>query len=258
MVRAANRNGGWSEPARLGFSILPPYWRTWWFFILCAVAVGSVATAVYRYRVGQIVKMERMRTRIAADLHDDIASSLASMAIYSDVIGKQLPGTMGETAELLGRIRELSREVTENIGLIVWAVDPRKDQLSEVFHYFQRHARQLCAAAAVEFRSEGFETLKQHALPPDRRRTIFLILKEALNNTLRHSGCSSVQLSCSYRDGMLDLTLRDDGRGFDPGSIHEGHGLSNIRARAQAIGATVNVESAPGEGTTLALSLRMA
>ena len=257
-VRAANRNGEWSSPVKFPFAISPPFWQKWWFIVLCIAGVVSLLTLAYQYRVSQLLKIERIRRRIAADLHDDIASSLASVAIYSDVIQKQLPGATGEVGELLVRIRDLSREVMENIGLTVWAVDPRKDQLGEVFQYFQRYATQLCAARGIAFQGRMPAGARPLALLPDNRRTLFLILKEGLNNIVRHSGCTTVDFSCAQVNNTLELTLLDNGKGFSSDSASDGHGLSNMLARATSIGASLNIESAPGKGTVLRLKMRMA
>jgi hypothetical protein len=256
-VRAANKNGAWSQLASFSFTVLPPFWQNWWFILLCLVVATSALYAVYRYRLGQMLKVERMRTRIAADLHDDIASSLSSVALYSDVIQRDLTNAPDHIRATLSRIRDLSREVMESIGLIVWAVDPRRDELTQVFQYFQQYATQLCTAAGVSFLSNLPNDMKSVRLTPDQRRTIFLILKEALNNTLRHSGCSRVTYNCNMNNNMLEMMLRDDGKGFTSGEQQDGHGLQNMRNRASAIGANVQIESSSGEGTTINLRLRM-
>jgi signal transduction histidine kinase len=257
-VRAANRNGSWSLPARFVMAIAPPFWQTWWFILVVVAVVVSVLSVAYRYRVRQLLNVERMRTRIAADLHDDIASSLSSVALYSDVIQRELQDAPEEVRMLLHRIRDISREVMESIGLIVWAVDPRRDELAQVFHYFQRHATQLCSAAGIEFACHLQEGIEAVRLTPDHRRTIFLIFKEALNNTVRHSGCSRVEFACTMNDHVLEIALNDNGRGFRlDGDIH-GHGLQSMRARAAGIGAEIEINSQPGHGTALRARVRMA
>ncbi len=257
-VRAANKNGEWSAPASIGFIIRPPYWQTWWFILLSLAVTGTIIYTVHRYRLAQFLKVERMRARIAADLHDDIASSLSSVALYSDVIQRQVSAVPADAQELLGRIRDLSRETMENIGLIVWSVDPRRDEAAEVIAFFQRHAVQMCTAAGLAFISAGMDIPRQVHLTPDQRRTIYLILKEALNNVIRHAGCSSVRFSCTLENRVFQLALMDDGKGFDVNSDVQGHGLQNMQSRAASIGAILRISSTAGDGTTLTLSLRIA
>lgn len=257
-VRAMNVRGVVSDrPAEFAFAILPPLWQRWWFILASSLVTFLTARAIYLWRVRQLLAVERMRTRIAADLHDDIASSLASVALYSEVIQRQLQHTSEDVRNLLGRIRDLSREVMDNIGIIVWTVDPRHDELSEVLSYFQRHASQVCAAAGISFHARFPEKMKPLVLLPEVRRTAYLILKEGLTNILRHAQCTEVEFICELHDRTLDLTLRDNGRGFDIDAVKEGHGLSNMRVRAQAIGAMVEVKPRSGGGTALHLLLKM-
>jgi signal transduction histidine kinase len=256
-VRASNRNGQWSTPAAFAFSIRPPFWRTWWFVGICIAVVGSVLAVAYRFRVQQLLKVERMRSRIAADLHDDIASSLSSVAIYAAVIQQSLRDVPESVSALLDRIRDLSRESIENIGLIVWSVDPARDELTEVFRYFQRYAAQVTQAAGIEFTMKLPDGVASVLLTPEQRRTLFLILKESLNNALRHSRCSRIAFTGSLHGHMLRLALTDNGSGFSQMSPG-GHGLRNMRSRGESIGARVEVNSVPGQGTTVAVSLRMA
>ncbi|MCI0514866.1 histidine kinase, partial [candidate division KSB1 bacterium] len=256
-VRAANRNGDWSAPVNFNFTVRPPYWATGWFISAVILFLLALLLLIYRYRIKQLRKIETMRSQIAADLHDDIASSLASVALYSEVIQRQLQPESEEVSSLLNRIRDLSREVMENIGIIVWAVDPRRDELSELLEYFQRHARQLCTTAGVSLLSQLPVELKPIILSPEQRRSIYLILKEGLNNVLRHARCSQVIFSCVYQDRVLELSLRDNGHGFDLKSLTGGHGLENMRLRAQKIQADLKIISQPGGGSAIHLRLRM-
>jgi signal transduction histidine kinase len=256
-VRAANRNGDWSASVNFNFKVRPPYWETWWFISLVILFLSVLLLLIYRYRMNQIRKIENMRSQIAADLHDDIASSLASVALYSEVIQRQLQPESEEVSSLLNRIRDLSREVMENIGIIVWAVDPRRDELTELLEYFQRHARQLCTTAGVSFLSQLPVGLKPIILSPEQRRSIFLILKEGLNNVLRHAHCSQVAFHCTFHNHIIDLSLQDNGKGFEMKSITNGHGLTNMTTRAQKIGADIQITSQPDSGTVIRLRLRM-
>ncbi len=256
-VRAANRNGDWSVPAQFDFSIRLPYWKTWWFITLVSLFFSAILFLIYRYRINQLRKIETMRTHIAADLHDDIASSLASVSLYAEVIQRQLRPESEQTRSLLIRIHNLSHEVMENISTIVWTVDPRHDELSDLIQYFQRYARPLCTIAGVSFISHFPEQLKTIILTPEQRRTIYLILKEGLANVLRHADCSQVEFSCAFQNHVIDLSLQDDGQGFNLKTVNDGHGLANIKMRAQTIGANIQITSQLGKGTAIRLQLKM-
>ncbi len=257
-VRAINADGVMStNPARLSLTIVPPFWQRWWFRLAVVVTIAGVLLSIYKYRIARLREIEHIRARIAADLHDELASSLASVRLYSEVLQRQIPNPSEETQNLLGRIRDLSEEVMEGIGHIIWSVDPRHDQLSDLLDYIQRQARQLCAAAGILLHTQWPEKLKSLSLPPAQRRSIYLILKEALTNALRHARCSEVELACTANDGMLEFVLRDNGGGFDLSVSKGGHGLANMRRRAAEIGAQLEIESQPGAGTVLRLHLKM-
>jgi ligand-binding sensor domain-containing protein/two-component sensor histidine kinase len=257
-VRTANRNGAWSVPAQFDFRIQLPYWKTGWFFILVLAFLATILFLIDRYRINQLRKIETMRTRIAADLHDDIASSLASVSLYSEVIQRQLQNESEATRSLLNRIRDLSREVMENISTIVWTVDPRHDEFSDLIQYFQRYARPLCITAGVTFMSHFPAKMKATILTPEQRRTVYLILKEGLANVLRHADCSQVEFSGTFQNHIIELSLRDNGQGFDMKTALEGHGLLNMKTRARTIGANLQIISEPGAGTVIHLRLRIA
>jgi signal transduction histidine kinase len=145
----------------------------------------------------------------------------------------------------------------ENISTIVWAVDPSRDELSELLQYFQRYARPLCTTAGVTFICQLPIQPKSIILTPEQRRTIYLILKEGLANVLRHADCSQVEFSCTFQNHVINLSLRDDGQGFDLKTVNGGHGLTNMAMRAQTIGANLQITSQSGKGTVIRLQLRM-
>jgi signal transduction histidine kinase len=146
----------------------------------------------------------------------------------------------------------------EKIGLIVWSVDPRRDEVSEVVTFFQRHATQMCSAAGIAFDSPGIDTQRSLPLTPEQRRTVYLILKEGLNNIIRHAACSKVSFRCKIEDRTLHVVLTDDGRGFETDEKSHGHGLQNMRSRASAIGAHLRITSSAGKGTSLEVTMRIA
>lgn len=256
LVRARNRNGNWSGPMRCTFTIEPPFWWTWWFISLIVTMICGILFLAYRYRVRQLLRVERMRSRIAADLHDDIASSLASVALYSDVI-ERTAYFPDESQQLLRRIRELSREVMENIGAIVWSVDPQQDELVDVLTYLQRHGKQISASVGVTYTSRIPDRMQSLRLSGEQRRTLYLIFKEALNNILKHSRCTKIHFTCDVYENMLEITLQDNGTGFSKDAISSGHGLKNMHSRAETIGATIEITSHFGIGTTVCFRMKM-
>jgi signal transduction histidine kinase/sugar lactone lactonase YvrE len=252
LVRAVDAEGRSSPvPAAFSFTIRRPWWQQWWFLLLAMVSLGALALAVHRARVARAVGLERVRTRIATDLHDDIGASLSQIAILSEVVSRRSESGNAGSREYLARIAESSRELVDSMSDIVWAINPQRDRLGDLVHRMRRFAGDTTAGddVALVFRApEGRDDLR---LGPDLRRELYLVFKESLNNAVRHSGCSRVEASLSLvGDGLL-LVVRDDGKGFDPAAEHEGNGVQSMRRRARALGAELAIESDPGAGTTV-------
>jgi signal transduction histidine kinase len=141
------------------------------------------------------------------------------------------------------------------MGDIVWAINPRRDRLSDLTQRMRRFASDVLSAQDIEFSFNVPDPQHNIRLGPDMRRELFLIFKESINNIVRHSGCAAVEITFLVTDGALDLTLRDDGRGFDPdsASASEGNGLDNMRRRARKLGGQLLIRSSTGRGTEINL-----
>ena len=258
LVRAVDSGGLTSlQPASVSFRILPPLWWRWWFLALVASAVGCVVALLYRYRVSHLLELERVRTGIATDLHDDIGSSLSQIAVLSEVVRRQMDGTVALSKPLV-TIASTSRELVESMSDIVWAINPKRDNPSDLSQRMRRFASDLLTAQDIEFRFDAVETERLVKLDAHVRRQVFLIFKESVHNVARHSGCTSVEVKLRIEKHHISLTLTDDGRGFDPALANHGHGLMSMRQRANALGATLEIDSALDRGTVIFLKVPLA
>ncbi len=231
------------------FTIVPPVREHWWLRMLALMLAAAATCALYRYRVARLLEMERLRTRIAADLHDDIGSTLSQIAILSEVAKRGVRGE-GEL-EALSEIANLSRESVDSMSDIVWAIDPEQDRLRDLAYRMRRFAGDLFNGngVRVQFRSPVEEQGSE--IDPEKRRQIFLIFKETLHNIVRHSACTEVEIDFHLERGWLTLILRDNGKGFDVVHPHNGHGVTSMNQRATQLGGGVAVESVAGLGTTV-------
>lgn len=255
LVRAVGADGTVSPtPAVVAFRILPPIWQRWWFLTLAAMLVGLASYATYRYRVARLLELERVRTRIATDLHDDIGSSLSQISVLSEVIRKQV-GREQNVSEPLTMIGTLSRDLVDALSDIVWAINPRRDRLSDLTQRMRRYASDVFAARDMEFDFDAPGPRQEISLGADLRREVFLIFKESINNMVRHSGCTRADLRFVIADGRLELSLRDNGKGFDPERGSDGNGLPNIRQRATKLGGSLEIISGNGQGTIVKLQV---
>jgi two-component sensor histidine kinase len=258
LARAINSDGVVSsDPAVIKFRILPPLWARWWFLVLVAIGLMLILYRFYRYRVARLLELERVRTRIATDLHDDIGSSLSRMAILSEVAKRRMEGAEQESVSILSEIADSARGVVDSMSDIVWAIDPRRDDLRNVVFRIRQFASDVLGANRIAWSFQAPAEFDKIKLNPQQRRHIFLIFKEAINNSARHADCSSVWLSLAIVHNQIVGEVRDDGRGLavtsDP-PVFEGRGgqgLENMRSRAAQLGGQLIIDSAPGGGTCI-------
>ncbi len=257
-VRAVGPAGGEpGEVAMVSFRVTPPFWRRAWFLLLAVAAGVALAVFVHRQSLRRAVAVERVRTRLATDLHDDVGSSLARISILSEV-GRRDLDPAGEPARLFGEIGETSRSVIDALGDAIWSIDPRRDDLQSLGDRLRHFAADLLEARGMTFHLELPPEAPAIDVPPEPRRQLFLLLKEAITNAARHSRATAVSAVFRVSSRSLDVSIADDGAGFDPAARpsdpeEEGRGLLNMRARAVALGGRLEVETSPGRGTRLAI-----
>jgi signal transduction histidine kinase len=208
---------------------------------------------LYRYRVTRLLELERVRTRIAADLHDDIGSSLSQISVLSEVLRKQLGPQAAPASKNLSLINEVSHEALESMSDIVWAINPLQDHVSDLVRRIRRLASDVLPARDIEFTFKGPSTGLELKVGADVRREIFLMFKEALNNVIRHSACTRVEIELNIERSTLVLEVNDNGKGFDPGNGNEGNGLVSLRRRANSLGGNTVITSKVDGGTTVTI-----
>lgn len=259
-VRARTAQGPWGGVTSTSFTILPPFWATWWFRSLMIVVLIAAAwlafRAVLRARLRkQREQLERERAlleermRIAHDLHDDLGSSLALIAMEGE-LARMDDG--GDARDALRRVSEGAREVTDNMRRIVWALGSGQDTLGDLAAYIRSSAAELIERADMELDARVEIATPQFKLSADQRRHLLLITKELLLNVVKHAEARNATLLMAQQNGSLALTVTDDGRGFDTATrIGTGTGTTSMRERVKALGGTLDIRSAPGDGTTV-------
>lgn len=252
----------WSEPALVEIVVLSPLWRRWWFFLAVLGVMLALGYASHRWRLGKRLAVERVRARIASDLHDDLGASLTRISVLAEVASRSLPKE-AQALGILGTIGETSRSLIDALSDSIWAVDPRRDTLASLLARLQQHAAELTDGRGPAWHLEVPVGAERIHLAPEPRRHLYLLLKEALTNAIKHAAASRLELVARLDGRRLQVELRDDGRGFDTSAtdssprLRGGNGLGNMAARAAALHARLGVESAPGKGTAVVLEVQL-
>jgi ligand-binding sensor domain-containing protein/signal transduction histidine kinase len=260
LVKAANSDGVWGTQAMsVSVFIVPPFWKTWWFIVAVAlVALGSSGGTI-RYlemrklkrqieRLEQERALERERTRISKDMHDDVGANLTKIAIMSELALKSVD-TAGVT-EQLEKISGTARDVVDNISQIVWALNPTNNKLDNLIGYVREHALEFFDGSGVHCHVDFPGESDDVSMSAEVRRNVFLVFKESLNNVLKHSGATEVTLSMTQSANTIIFHVQDNGRGFDPSSPSPfRNGMVNMKRRMDEIGGKLNIISERGKGT---------
>jgi signal transduction histidine kinase len=249
-VKASNNDGVWNEtPATIKLIIRPPFWQTSWFRALMAVALIATAYGFYWYRLQHILRLQRIRNRIASDLHDDIGSTLNSISVYSEVAKND----SAKRDFSLNMIGESSRKVIDAMSDIVWTINPDNDSFEKIILRMRSLSYNLFRAKKIEFSFRADESLHGLKLSLEKRRNFYLIFKETINNLMKYSQAGRASVLLSLHSNTIALVVRDDGIGFDPTKKYNGNGLINMNRRAEEINAQLDIQSGEGIGTTVQL-----
>jgi ligand-binding sensor domain-containing protein len=257
-VEACAGETGWSpHPASFSFRIAAPFWSSPLFIAGVAVCALASVFGVHRARVRRLVAMERVRNRIAADLHDDIGSTLSSISVFSRLAEEELGESAPGAASILRRIGASSQGVMESLDDIVWMIRPGNDSLEVITSRIREYATAMFEARGIRFTLSMPAGLDEMRMSLEDRRQLYLIIKEAVNNIVKHSSCSFARIAIAVHKKDLVVTIQDDGHGFDSSLHLPGNGIANMRERASAMGGHLTVESGTGGGTIINLRSRI-
>jgi signal transduction histidine kinase len=264
-VEACNEDGIWNEAgSTLDLIVQPPFWQNRWFllgsgFSVVAIVLGTVyltATQRLRRRLRHQESLEKERSRIARDLHDQLGANLTQITLLGEmnVSDKELPGEVEINSQ---QICQTARETTRALDEIVWAANPANDSLEGLANYACKYAQDYFALAGLRYRTDVPAQLPAIPLPPDVRHNAFLAFKEAVNNVVKHAQATEAQVHLKITPRNFVLIVTDNGRGLGdrPAAAKTRNGLKNMRKRMEDIKGGFDIAPAPNGGTVVELTV---
>jgi ligand-binding sensor domain-containing protein/two-component sensor histidine kinase len=255
MVKGTNSDGIWSEnAASIRIIINPPYWQTWWFITLIVIIIVFFIYYLGTIRVKNQLEIEKLKLKIASDLHDNIGAGLTEISILSEVAERSEGHSSSIVKKDLQKISETARQLVDSMSDIVWVVNPQRDSLHDLIVKLKDSYNEFFSSIGISFQVNNVEKSDDIKLPMDYKQNLLLMFKEAINNAIKHSGCKKLVLEASYKNDIIEIILKDDGTGFEINKVKFGNGIKNMENRANKIKGKLSCKSEVGVGTTVSFS----
>lgn len=222
------------------------FYKTTWFLALVLLAIAGIIYAIARYRINQVKKIQYLRTQIASDLHDEVGSSLVHITLLADAVKRE--GGHEQLHDKLGSIAGISRGAVSTMKDVIWSIDARNDTIAGLIDHMHEHIHTALVPANIEFVFTQQGLQEQEKLSAEFRQNVYLIFKEAINNVVKHSGATQVQIDLKKEHGYFSMLIKDDGKGIAQLNRSSGQGISNMHMRAARLKGTLEVVS-PGGAT---------
>lgn len=258
-VQGADSNGTWGKDSLMIRLIVREviYRRTWFLALVSLLVLGGVF-AITRYRLQEKLRMERLRTQLASDLHDEVSGLLAGISLQSELIRDRL----GEEEEVLDKklqnIRQASQLAMSKMSDVIWSIDSRRDRVSDLINRMEEHADEVLLPLDIRYKLNVKQLDRDQAIPANIRQNVYFIYKEAINNIAKHAKATLVDVNIGNQGQWFELVVKDDGIGAKKsetnGKKRKGQGLSNLRMRAQRLNAQLDIMN--GQGFTIHLRMK--
>jgi len=252
-VKAANEWGEWSESATFQFSITQPFWLSWWFYFIIFLLLSSIISSIVYLRIINLLKIERIRTAISADLHDEIGSGLSEISILSEIL--KYNTTDDKTKKSLSEIAEKTRTIIERLSDIIWLVNPRKDTLKDLILRIKDSYHELLINTSIDLKISQLQLLENITLQLEERQHIYLIVKEAVNNAIKYCDCNKIEIMIQADVNNLIIEVADNGKGISDSEYEKGNGLYNMKKRAEHAKGVLEIISENQKGTKIRVKI---
>jgi signal transduction histidine kinase len=225
---------------------LPKWYQTWWFKLLVFAIALSIIYAFYRYRIRQIKKQHEIRKNIATDLHDDLGSTLNSVKLFTNLA---ISGVKQE--ESLQQVKDNLTEATMSLRDMIWVLDDSLDTVDELITRLKQFTIPVASASNINAIIKADNEVNDRQLTKEEKRNLFLICKEAVNNSIKYSGADKINVHIKGSGKKIAILITDNGKGFNVDEVKKGYGLKNMQYRAGQVKYTIALQSSPGKGTSV-------
>jgi len=265
-VKAQSPQGVWNAPTLLSIIIKPPYWQTWWFYVLesLLVVAGVIwITRLYTARklakqkieIEKILAVSNERTRIASDLHDELGAGLTFIRMLSEIAGSKMKNDANAEPEI-EKIERSATNLSENLREIIWTMNTQFDKLDDFIFYLRSYAVEYFDDSPIVFQFHAPDIVPEITLSGELRRNIFLCIKEALNNIIKHSGATEASLTFNVIENILFAEIKDNGIGINTTQANKfGNGLNTMKERLGKFGSDLKIEV--NHGTKLVFNINI-
>ena len=221
------------------------------------LALVSIVFVINRAQYRRLQESLQLRNKIAADLHDEIGSTLSSISLLSGLTQKQLAANQPQKAEqMVGKISEDARQMLESMDDIVWTINPRNDSMQHLFTRLREYAKPLAESKEIALDFVTDAQVESLSLPLQVRQNVYLIVKEALNNAFKYAQASQINVEFRGQSDEWNVAVVDNGVGFDVEAVNSRNGLKNMKKRAEEIGGTLVLESVLQKGSAVRLNFK--
>ncbi len=251
VMQASNAANEFIGPEKsLLILISPPYWHSWWFISLIVVIIVIAINALFQFRLKQKMKVLVVRQKLHRDLHDDVGATLSSVKVYSEILKTDLNNPL-----ILELIKNNAAEMIDKLEVIAWATNPQHDTFKSFKELINKYAAPVCYAKNIDLNIQCDGVNDNMMMPGDIRQNLFLIFKEAINNTIKYSEASQCNVQTFIRDHKFYFEIKDNGKGFSGTIKGNGTGWKNMQKRVKGLNGKITIASEPGKGTIINITL---
>jgi ligand-binding sensor domain-containing protein/two-component sensor histidine kinase len=256
-VQYRHPNGNWQPKSLIyRFVIHSPFWQQWWFITLLLLVILIPVFIILRREYLSRKQIERIRWQLSRDLHDDVGSTLSSIAVYSSVLENRLH--QEKEKSIVTEIKEKATDSIQNMSDIVWAIQPENDSLQDFVQRFKAWALPLLESRNIQFMMHSDASDAGVSLNMLQRRNLYLVCKEAMNNCIKYAQASKIEFTYRITGRTLQISLQDNGIGFNEQLLTRRNGLLNMKHRMEELNGTFSINTTTGNGCCITATLPIA